>query len=410
MGGEGLTLEAGLDDASNAFMEEAFPRGSMTLLETAGIIETEALLLETVSWAVSGGLEVLVAVSNLSPERLLRGLRTSGVDTDARLKDGKLKIIDWYSHKEEELAEPEERGGVVRCPRGLEALEGALTLALEEPKEDGMALLEIMSDIVPMGLKKATKFFRTLVKKLSPAYSTSVIFVEDGLLGPALREAVTAKATNQVQVVRHWTEEGMEWRAVVTRNGEEVNTYTLVPKQGACGFLLAPSEEILPQEEQVGAQACPKCGSSLEGEECSVCGYTPEDSRLWKIREIYERCESRLQEDPQDVDALFTKAAALARLKDYEAAVEVLNELTKLEPRYPGLWMLKAKLFDRLGEEVKANLCRQRALDLQRKEMGIFLEARVEPDGDRFQCPLCQRWLPLEATVCPCGAEFVEEE
>jgi hypothetical protein len=47
-------------------------------------------------------------------------------------------------------------------------------------------------------------------------------------------------------------------------------------------------------------------------------------------------------------------------------------------------------------------------LELEETESGSVLSIRRGRQG--FQCPLCQRWLPLDATVCPCGAEFTEEE
>ncbi len=96
-------------------------------------------------------------------------------------------------------------------------------------------------------------------------------------------------------------------------------------------------------------------------------------------------------------------------MREYDAAVQVLNELTKQDSRYPGLWTLKAKLFDQMGDELKAKLCRQRALELEEEETGSAFQAKVQAGDEKFQCPLCNRWLPIDAAVCPCGAEFVEE-
>jgi len=66
-------------------------------------------------------------------------------------------------------------------------------------------------------------------------------------------------------------------------------------------------------------------------------------------------CDSRLRDNPVDDGALFMKAAALAKLGDAQAAVGVLDTLLVVDPTYPGLWRLKAKLHETLGERPKAD-------------------------------------------------------
>lgn len=62
-----------------------------------------------------------------------------------------------------------------------------------------------------------------------------------------------------------------------------------------------------------------------------------------------------------DVDALFTRAAWLATSGDYEKCIETLEVITKRDPFYPGVWMLKARIFGRLGNKKMARLCLERA-------------------------------------------------
>ncbi|MFQ5884894.1 MAG: hypothetical protein ACE5IO_07320 [Thermoplasmata archaeon] len=61
-----------------------------------------------------------------------------------------------------------------------------------------------------------------------------------------------------------------------------------------------------------------------------------------------------------DLDALFAKAAWLAKVKEYEKCVECLDIITKADPFYPGVWMLKAKMHSQLGNERMARLCQER--------------------------------------------------
>ncbi|MFQ5838027.1 MAG: tetratricopeptide repeat protein [Thermoplasmata archaeon] len=412
-----MTVETEVTDAIQIFIEEAFPKGSLTLLLMPFGPEKEALLIPIIARAMKDKMAILVALSNIPPKGFLRKLASAGLKVELRLKKGRFKILDWYSHKEEDVKEVSEEGGILRCPGELEALEGALTQLLDSAKGKGVAILEILSDMAWTDEEKASKFIPTLEKKLRKAYHTSVVPVDVDLFGGPLAAGLEGVVDGVVEVARRRSEAGVTWRATIKRQGEEVAAYEIKTGPPFVEFMPMREEaiqaevEVTAEEtEEAAANPCPQCGAPLEEDECNVCGFTPEDSRLWKIKEIYERCEESLKEDPENLDALFTKAAALARMREYEAAVQTLNELTKHDARYPALWMLKAKIYDRLGDEVKANLCRQRALDLEQKEMGFVLEARVQPEGDRFQCPLCQRWLPMDATLCSCGAEFVEEE
>jgi tetratricopeptide (TPR) repeat protein len=84
--------------------------------------------------------------------------------------------------------------------------------------------------------------------------------------------------------------------------------------------------------------------------------------RDWGYTENWQRqCRKRLQENPLDVDALFTRAAWLATSGDYEKCIETLEVITKRDPFYPGVWMLKARIFGRLGNKKMARLCLERA-------------------------------------------------
>lgn len=402
-----MAVEAEVTDVTQTFMDEAFPIGRLTLLLTPPGPERQALVTSLVRRFLQEGKATIVVLSTFSSRALLQKLSQAGVDARKDMKRGNLALLDWYRQQEEEVTDIVEDEGILLCPGEVESLEGALSSLFDSVKGKKAAVVDVLDIVALWGLERASAFTSPLVKKLRKVSETSILLLERDLYEGVLASSLEA-AEGVVDLTRHPSERGMVWRATIRKGDEEVATYSLEMAPPFIGFSLR--QEAAPTVAAEGeSKPCPQCGSSLEGETCTTCGYIRDDSRLDKIKQIYERCKARLQEDPKDVDAMFTKAAALARMKDFEASVETLNELTKRDPRYPGLWMLKAKLYDRLGEEVKANLCRQRALELQEKETGYFLEAKVEPGGEKFQCPLCQRWLPLDATLCPCGAEFVDE-
>lgn len=70
-----------------------------------------------------------------------------------------------------------------------------------------------------------------------------------------------------------------------------------------------------------------------------------------------KEADRRLEADGQDQDALFAKATYLALRKGYSEAIDLLNALTHLNPRYPGVWYLKAKIYELMGDMRMAELC-----------------------------------------------------
>ena len=118
-----------------------------------------------------------------------------------------------------------------------------------------------------------------------------------------------------------------------------------------------------------------------------------------RLELIIEIARERLKLNPNDADALFTMAAAQGTLNDAEGGVQSLERLTEIDPNYPGLWLLKTKLYVILGEADKARESRLRALE-------------AEPESARgarpaFPCPICEAPVAADARTCEnCGVKF----
>ncbi|HEV8595041.1 MAG TPA: hypothetical protein VGR51_05880 [Thermoplasmata archaeon] len=67
----------------------------------------------------------------------------------------------------------------------------------------------------------------------------------------------------------------------------------------------------------------------------------------------------RLERDARDADALFALAAILGSQGLRPEAIQVLTFLAEVDPRYPGLWRFKARLFREVGDELMAARCMQ---------------------------------------------------
>ena len=79
-----------------------------------------------------------------------------------------------------------------------------------------------------------------------------------------------------------------------------------------------------------------------------------------RIQLILQIARERLTLDPNDADALFALAAVQATLNEAEGGIQTLDRLAEIQPNYPGLWVLKAKLHARLGQEDLARQSRIR--------------------------------------------------
>ena len=83
-----------------------------------------------------------------------------------------------------------------------------------------------------------------------------------------------------------------------------------------------------------------------------------------EIENTYVRAAlNRLRETPDDADALVVLGVwALSRGQPGKA-LQYLHAVTQKNPAYPGIWRLKARAFDALGDAANAALCRKRGSD-----------------------------------------------
>ncbi len=60
--------------------------------------------------------------------------------------------------------------------------------------------------------------------------------------------------------------------------------------------------------------------------------------------------DERLRANDKDPDALFTLAALRTIQGKFEEALDWIKQLEMVEPRYPGMWRLKAKIYELKGD------------------------------------------------------------
>lgn len=60
--------------------------------------------------------------------------------------------------------------------------------------------------------------------------------------------------------------------------------------------------------------------------------------------------DDRLKENERDPDAIFTFVALRTLQGRYEEALEWMRVLEEVAPKYPGIWRLKAKIYELMGD------------------------------------------------------------
>jgi tetratricopeptide (TPR) repeat protein len=123
---------------------------------------------------------------------------------------------------------------------------------------------------------------------------------------------------------------------------------------------------------------CPRCGTELADTAvyCFGCGRGLTEGA--DLDERIGRAQGALAENERDRDALFTVGAHLAAAGEAQEAIEVLNKLTMLDPHYPGLWWVKARVFEALGNPKAAEAAMVRAM---RTDQSAGVEALLTATG-----------------------------
>jgi len=60
--------------------------------------------------------------------------------------------------------------------------------------------------------------------------------------------------------------------------------------------------------------------------------------------------EERFKANARDPDVIFTYAALRTLQGKFEEALDWIRQLEEIEPRYPGMWRLKAKIYELKGD------------------------------------------------------------
>ncbi len=79
--------------------------------------------------------------------------------------------------------------------------------------------------------------------------------------------------------------------------------------------------------------------------------------------EMVRSAATRLRSNPKDWDALTAVGTYFLAHGHADKALDCFHKITRSNPKYPGIWRLKAEAFEALGDTRNADRCRQRGAD-----------------------------------------------
>jgi hypothetical protein len=114
-----------------------------------------------------------------------------------------------------------------------------------------------------------------------------------------------------------------------------------------------PSDNVYPRESHDAHGAGAPGGSPRRADRRAAVGPERPDTDA-VVR-------ARLREKPDDPDALFVLAAMHARDGQIRSGLDILDRVLRIDPRYPGAWIFKAKLHRMDGQPTMAERAEERA-------------------------------------------------
>jgi len=168
----------------DALIEGGIPRGNAVLLQGPPGVERDTFWMEFIANRLKDDESVIVTLSSTSPDEFREKVKGFGVEIQKYEDDGRVIIIDWYSHRNERIMGIEERGAVYRCSKGLTNLEIALTKGLRLLSDRGRkvcAVIDVLSPaITVLKFDPVYKFAQTLRAKLRKYGVTSLFLLDRG--------------------------------------------------------------------------------------------------------------------------------------------------------------------------------------------------------------------------------------
>jgi len=364
-------------------VEGGIPEGACLVLQGPTGNEKDQFALQFAAEGLRNGEGVIFVVSSESPEKLKEKLEILGVQVEKCQKEGSLRIVDWYSHKEEMVADVEEKGAVIKCSIDIAnvaiALSRAIASIASAPRK--RAVFEILSPALSVyDLQEVYSFARGTRAKLEKNRITSIFLIEKEMHDPKTLSTLHQPFDGVIDIERGREGDRLVRKIAVLSMMDTVTELEYVPFNMGKDNLI----EVLSLGRKEG---------------------------------ILRRQDKLLKANPKDEKLWLGMGYNLMKMGQIEKALKCFDFALRLNPHYGKAWKLKGDALTILGREEEAKACYAKASYRETKQKKNPSEKKEEKvrerlaEEKRISCPRCSLEMSFEETVCQgCGATLPKEE
>ncbi len=301
----------------DSLIEGGIPRKMSVAVQGPSGNEKYDLALSFLKEGIRKGEAVVIALSSISPEEFKRGMEAVGIDAEALEKEGLLRIIDWYSHKEKAIIDIEEDGGVLRCCVDLINVGIAFSRAIADLDESTKkrAVVEILSPALnEYDLQKVYGFAQSTKAKLEKMGFTSLFLVEKEMHDSVTLSTLLQPFDGVIDIER-------------SREGDRI-----VRKVGALSM----------KDTRVDSNYVP-----LVVDDSGI----REDVKEQRAKEAPEKTEEA--PNTKDMQLWFDLGTRLLLQGEPERALKCFDKILNTDPSHVGAWASKANTLKELGIGIK---------------------------------------------------------
>src|SRR6266545_3551819 len=193
-------------DGFDPIVGGGLPEGASVILQGPTGNEKDMFGMQFLAEGLRSGEAVLIVVSSMSPEEYLESLSKLGADVKEAIAGNRLKVVDWHSYQEGNVAGVEERDHVLRCSVDLTNVGIALSRALAAlaPGIPRRAVLEILSPALQaFEVGQVYAFAQSTKAKLARAKVAALFLLEKEMHNAATVSGVTQPFDGVIDIDRH---------------------------------------------------------------------------------------------------------------------------------------------------------------------------------------------------------------
>ena len=393
----------------DALVSGGFPMDASVVVQGPPGQEKLSFALTFLAEGLKHGGSGLAVVASQSPDALLATLRTFGVDVDAAIREHRLSVVDWYSWGEQTVVDVEAQGAIVRSSVDLANAGAAVSRAIAFLEGVGpkRAVIEMLSPAMNVyDLTQVYAFAQSTKRKLDRFHFTALFLLEKEMHNAAALTTLHQPFDGVVEMERVREDDRIVRKIGILHMKDTRPVSDFIPfeftEEGIRVGLTRSAPPAAPPRQAAPAPPLggPTRTSPAPAPTPASSGPAPEEPGGSRVRLILEIARERLKVDPEDRDALFSLAAALATADDPRGAIHALERLETVDPDYPGLYALEMKLFALLGDSERWQRSRRKSLEAA---------ARPGTEGTT-PCPFCRELVAPGSAQCPhCMSDLQED-